>query len=79
MCLIMLIYVYGMYERLYRGLVSIKKCDMSENRHIVYKSNRKTVQHKYRRKTKNGKQPKRSPSQTDERSTRPYYPTVPQH
>ena len=52
---------------------------MSVTRHIVDKSNRKTVQHKYTRKQKNGKPTKRSPSQTNERPTRPNNPTIPKH
>ena len=50
LCLVMLLYVWGKYERLYRGLVSIKKRDMSENRHIVHGNNKTTVKHKYGRK-----------------------------
>jgi hypothetical protein len=64
----MLIYVSGTYERLYRGLASIKKCDMSENRHIVYRNNRTTVVHKNRR-NKNAKRTKRSSNKTYERIT----------
>jgi hypothetical protein len=51
---------------------------MSNNVHIVHKSNRKTVQHKHRRK-KNGKPTKRSPSQINERLTRPHRSAVPKH
>jgi hypothetical protein len=71
----MLFYAYGEYERLYACLSSIKTRDMSNNGHIVYKSNRKTVKHKYRRK-KNGKPPKRGSSQINERLTRPHSLTV---
>ena len=52
MCLVMLNYVLGMCEGLYRGLASIKKCDMSENRHIVHRDNRTTVVHQNRRNKK---------------------------
>jgi hypothetical protein len=51
---------------------------MSRNRHIVHESNKKTVQHKHRRK-KNGKQPKRGPSQTNEGPIRSYSPAVSKH
>jgi len=75
----MLFYACGEHERLYCCLACIKTRDMSNNRHIVHKSNKKTVQHKYRRKKENGKQPKRSPSQINEGPTRPHSPTVPKH
>jgi len=52
---------------------------MSQNRHIVHASNKKTVQHKYRRKNQNGKLPKRGTSQINERPTRPHSTTVPKH
>jgi hypothetical protein len=71
----MLVYACGEYEGLYLRLFSIKTCDMSDSGHIVHKSNRKTVQHKYRRE-KIDKLPKRGPSQINERPTRPYRITV---
>src|SRR3990170_434440 len=75
----MLLYACVKYERLYWGLESIKTRDMSERRHIVHTYNKLTVQHKYRRKNENGQLPKRGPNQTNERSTRPHSPTVPEH
>jgi PadR family transcriptional regulator len=63
LCLFMLLYVWSKYEHLYRGLASIKKRDMSENRHIVHGNNRTTVKHKYRRK-------KRMPNSQKEAQTK---------
>ena len=53
---------------------------MSDTGHIVHKQNRKTVQQKYRRITKNVKNnqlTKRSFKQTNERLTRPHNTTIP--
>ena len=49
----MSLYVSGMYEGLYLGvlILSIQDTNMSECGHIVYKYNRNTVQREY---TKNG-------------------------
>jgi hypothetical protein len=71
----MLFYACGTYEHLYLRLVFIETYDMSYSGHIVYKSNRKTVKHKYRR-NKNGKPTKRGPSQINERPPRPDYSSV---
>lgn len=49
-CWIMLLYAPNKHECLYETLLSIKKCDMSENRHIVYTVNRTTVKRKNRRR-----------------------------
>ena len=51
-CWVMFCYAYGAYEALYARLFSIKTRDMSNKGHIVYKSNKKTVKHKYRSKKK---------------------------
>ena len=71
----MLLYACCEHEHLYLRLVSIETYDMSHSGHIVHKSNRKTVKHKYRRE-KNGKPPERGPSQINERLTRPHSPTI---
>ncbi len=42
----MLLYAWGMYERLYRRAMLLHFQDMSEIGHIVHKYNRKTVQQK---------------------------------
>jgi hypothetical protein len=76
-CWVMFCYACGAYEALYACLFSIKTRDMSNKGHIVHKSNKKTVKHKYRRK-KNGKPQKRGPSKTNERLTRPHSSTVSQ-
>ncbi len=39
-----------MYQALYRGVLILYIRDMSEEGHIVYKSNRKTVGQKYIKK-----------------------------
>ena len=44
-------YAWGMYQALYRRVLILCIQDMSEEGHIVHKSNRKTVGQKY---TKNG-------------------------
>ena len=46
----MLLYACCEYERLYLRLFSITTRDMSNSGHIVHKSNKKTVKHKYKRK-----------------------------
>ena len=48
--IVMFCYVLVKHERLYCGLVSIKKRDMSKSGHIVHRNNRTTVKHIYRRK-----------------------------
>jgi len=48
----MLFYACGEHEHLYLRLASIETYDMSHSGHIVHKSNRKTVKHKYRREKK---------------------------
>ena len=50
---------------------------MSNSVHIVDKSNKRTVQHKNRKREENAKPTKRSPNQTNERPTRPHSPPVP--
>ena len=55
---------------------------MSDKGHIVYKQNRRTVQQKYRGKTKNvknNKLTKRNFKQTNERLTRPHNITIPKY
>ena len=71
----MFCYACGEYEALYARLFSIKTRDMSNKGHIVHKSNKKTVKHKYRRK-KNDNPKKRGPSKTNERLTRPHSSSV---
>ena len=58
----MLLYACGEHEHLYLRLVFIETYDMSHSGHIVYKSNRKTVKHKYRRNKKWQTPKKRSKS-----------------
>jgi hypothetical protein len=62
-----------LYIRVY-GYSILKIENMSENGHIVYTQNSKTVLHKYRRKNKNvenSKLTKRSFKQANERPIRP--------
>jgi PadR family transcriptional regulator PadR len=44
----------AVWVNIYKGVYPIWGIDMSVKGHIVYKSNRKTVRHKYRRNTKMG-------------------------
>jgi DNA-binding PadR family transcriptional regulator len=55
-------YASDMYEALYQRLVYFNTQDMSEKGHIVYKQNRKTVRHKYRRNKKMMKAPQKEVS-----------------
>ena len=72
----MFYYVSIKHERLYRGLVSIKKRDMSKSGHIVHRNNRTTVKHIYRRK-KRAKPTKRSSNKAHERTPRSCSPPTP--
>jgi hypothetical protein len=76
-CFRMLCYVCGKHECLYDGLCIIKTQDMSENRHIVSKSNKTTVRHINRKDgEKDGEQLKRSSGQADEGALRSYRTAV---
>src|SRR5271157_718355 len=71
LCFCMLALCVKLYIRVY-GYSILKIENMSENGHIVYTQNSKTVLHKYRRKTKNvknSKLTKRSFKQANERLT----------